>query len=128
VACAANRRDGKPLNIDLRVHRLSGERFVGIARDVSREMAQAEVATQQAGYYRGLFRNNASGVVVFDSDMRITAVNPALAAMLKYSERGLIGKPLADFIAPEGKPEATRFSLTCAAISASTRGIATVFT
>lgn len=106
VACAANRRDGKRLDVDLRVHRLSEDRFVGIARDVSREMAQAELSRQQAGYYRGLFRNNTSGVVEFDSDLRITAINPALASMLKRPERDLVGQRLPDFIAPEGASEA----------------------
>ena len=100
-ACRARRLGGGEVEMDLRIRRLDRERFLGIARDMTREMQLAEASKQQAAYYRGLFLNNSSGVAVFDEQMRITASNRALASLLKYSEAELQGSRLLDFVADE---------------------------
>ena len=106
VSCAQNGKDGRSLNADLRMRRLAQNRFLGIARDLSREAELAEANQRQAAYYRGLFQNNTSGVAVFDEKQILTAANHALVTLLKYSQKELVGKPLIDLVPPECQEEA----------------------
>ena len=106
VSCAQNGKDGRSLNSDLRMRRLTQTRFLGIARDLSREAELAEANQRQAAYYRGLFQNNTSGVAVFDDKQVLTATNHALVNLLKYSQKELLGKKLIDLVPPEFHPEA----------------------
>lgn len=106
LLCRARCIGGGQMMMDLRVRRLDKERFLGIARDMTREMQLAESNRQQAAYYRGLFLNNTSGVAVLGEDLRISASNRALSLLLKQPSKQLEGRPLIDFVAPEAQPEA----------------------
>ena len=106
VSCTQNGKDGRKLNADLRMRRLADTRFLGIARDMSREAELAEANQRQAAYYRGLFQNNTSGVAVFDEKQILTATNHALVTLLKYSQKELVGRPLIDLVPPECQDEA----------------------
>lgn len=106
VSCTQNCKDGRVLNSDLRMRRLSDTRFLGIARDLSREAELAEANQRQAAYYRGLFQNNTSGVAVFDEKQVLTATNHALVTLLKYSQKEMVGRPLIDLVPEECQDEA----------------------
>ena len=106
ASCVQVAKDGRTLNADLRVRRLADLRFLGIARDMSREAELADVNQRQAAYYRGLFQNNTSGVAVFDEKQQLTATNHALVNLLKYSQKELLGRPLIDLVPPECQDEA----------------------
>ncbi|MDB6137213.1 MAG: Sensor protein, partial [Verrucomicrobiaceae bacterium] len=106
VTCVQNRKDGRALNSDLRLRRLADKRFLGIARDLSREAELAEATQRQAAYYRGLFQNNTSGVAVFDEKQILTATNHALVNLLKYSQKELVGRPLIDLVPEDFQDEA----------------------
>ncbi len=106
ASCVLNCKDGRTLNADLRVRRLADQKFLGIARDLSREAELAEANQRRAAYYRGLFQNNTSGVAVFDDKQRLTATNHALVKLLKYSQKELVGKPLIDLVPVECQAEA----------------------
>ena len=106
VSCVQNGKDGRSLNADLRVRRLADQRFLGIARDMSREAELADANQRQAAYYRGLFQNNTSGVAVFNEKQLLTATNHALVTLLKYSQKELLGRPLIDLVPTECQAEA----------------------
>lgn len=108
IACHLNRPDQLRVSIDLRIRRLSNEHYLGIARDMSDEMALAEVTRQQAAYYRGLIENNTSGVAVFDKSLRIVATNRALASLLKKTAKQVMKHSLVDLLAPESEAEGKR--------------------
>jgi PAS domain S-box-containing protein len=110
LACDAISRDRKAsaIDIDLRIRRLDENRYMGIARDITQERRVAEEMHQQAGYYKGLFRNNTSGVAVFDKDLKLAAVNRALANLLKYTEKELLGRSMIDCIAPHCQEDAKK--------------------
>ena len=107
VSCSQNCKDGNSFNADLRMRRLAQNRYLGIARDLSREAELAEANQRQAAYYRGLFQNNISGVVVFDEKQTLTATNHALVNLLKYSQKELLGKKLIELV-PEEHQHAAR--------------------
>ncbi|MDB6075135.1 MAG: hypothetical protein JWO89_2775, partial [Verrucomicrobiaceae bacterium] len=106
VSCVQTGKDGRTLNADLRVRRLADKRFLGIARDLSREAELAVANQRQAAYYRGLFQNNTSGVAVFDEKQVLTATNHALVTLLKYSQKEMVGRRLIDLVPPECQDQA----------------------
>ena len=108
ILCHLQQPDKRLVSIDLRIRRLSTERYLGIARDMSDEMALAQATHRQAVYYRGLIENNTSGVAVFDKAWRIATTNRALAAMLKRPEKQVLGHSLVEFLAPESEAEGKR--------------------
>ncbi|MEO6104482.1 MAG: PAS domain S-box protein, partial [Pseudoxanthomonas sp.] len=80
--------------------------FTGSALDVQdrREMQQALVRSENK--YRTLVEQSHVGVFIMDR-VDVVYVNRALADMLGYSEKSLVGKPYASVIAPEAAPEVT---------------------
>jgi len=106
VTCQLQCRSGGTVVVDLRLRRLSEQRYLGIARDVSREVAIADATTRQAAYYRGLFQHNISGVAVFDEALQIIAVNPALCRLLHRREKNLLNTSIFAIVAPECLGEA----------------------
>ncbi len=101
VTCKLQCHNGGTIVVDLRLRRLSDQRYLGIARDISREVALADENYRQAAYYRGLFHNNISGVAVFDEKLHIIAANPALCRLLHRREKTLLGTSVLDIVAPE---------------------------
>lgn len=105
-SCVQTGKDGRTISSDLRMRRLADKRFLGIARDLSREAELAEANQLQAAYYRGLVQNNTSGVAVFNEKQVLTATNHALVNLLKYSQKELLGRKLIDLVPDEHQTEA----------------------
>lgn len=98
-------RDGTRTKVEIVLRRLPGERILVTTRDIREQLAAEEYTRRQAAYYRGLFENNPSGVVVFDSNLQITKVNPALKKMLSYTERQLVQMRVPDLMDGQHKPD-----------------------
>jgi PAS domain S-box-containing protein len=98
ATCEANPKGRSAIQVDLRIRRLDTQHCLGIARDVSKDIALAEHDRRQTAYYRSLFRNNISGVLVLGENLRITSANHALTTLLKCAERDLVGHTLIEFV------------------------------
>lgn len=106
IECEIVLRNGKHLNAELRYRCLDEKRILCIIRDLSRDAQLADATHKQTAYYRGLFQNNTSGAVIFDDQLRILAVNPALTSLLRYLQYELVGKLLIDIVAAGSVDEA----------------------
>lgn len=51
--------------------------------------------------YRRLFETTTEGIIVIDTDRRLTMVNKVLADMLGYTEMEMYGKPIVDLLHPD---------------------------
>jgi PAS domain S-box-containing protein len=81
-------------------------RLVGTTEDVTAKRAlEAERAAADA-HYRRLVANAPYAIYALDSGARFTELNPAGEALLGRSARDLIGKHIAEIIAPEDLPRA----------------------
>ncbi|HYR26045.1 MAG TPA: PAS domain S-box protein, partial [Aquabacterium sp.] len=93
------RKDGSLLHVNLRSGTVSlsdGQYVVAFMRDISeRIQAQAELAESEARY-RTMMSTAMDGVVIFDQQTRILAVNEAYAAMSGYSRAELLQMRVAD--------------------------------
>ncbi len=75
-----------------------------LERDIAeRERAEQELAASEARY-RHVVDLMPEGLWVIDAESRTTFANPTMAAMLGYTVREMMGRPLADFVAPEDVP------------------------
>lgn len=97
------RRDGSLYPAEMTVRRLADDRLLALSRDVTQQQEQDQATRRQMAYYKGLFENNPSGVVVFDSTLRITGSNPALRRMLGYTDRILLRMNLEGLLATESR-------------------------
>lgn len=98
-------KDGSKYKVEVVLRRLPEERVLVTTRDIRERIAAEEYTRRQAAYYRGLFENNPSGVVVFDTSLRITKVNQALRRMLGYTDRQLIQMRVPDLLDVNNRPE-----------------------
>lgn len=98
--------DGTIVPVEITVGALSGGRALAISRDITHRK-QAELERQaKENYYRGLFENNNSGVLVLNPAGILTDVNPALARMVQRERAELIGQKFDKFLAPEYRSKA----------------------
>ena len=92
-----------PLPVDIHIGQLPAGHLLLQFRDTT-ERNQRDAAKQAEGsYYRGLFENNTSGVVVFDKSLQIEKANRALRKMLGLRIRDVEDRRLRDLIAPSGR-------------------------
>ncbi len=97
------RKNGTQYPAEVSLRRISGNRALVLTRDITHQEEQAEATRRQMAYYRGLFENNASGVAVFDQDLYLTEINPALRRMLGYTDKQMLRMRLPDLLAAESE-------------------------
>lgn len=98
-------KGGGRMKVEIVLRRLPGERILVTTRDIREQLAAEEFTRRQAAYYRGLFENNPAGVVVFDTDLVITKVNPALRRMLGYTDKQLTQMRVPDLLDEQNRPD-----------------------
>lgn len=84
------RKDGSTYPVEVRLQFSSSESgnvFVAVILDIT-ERQNTEASLTKAA---SLFNRSREGIVILDSDNRVSAVNQALTALLGYSEQELIG-------------------------------------
>lgn len=72
-----------------------------LAEKVDEKQELIAVLTETEERFRSIFEGAAIGIALADMSGRIITANPALAQMLGYSERELIGKRFTDFTPPD---------------------------
>ncbi len=122
---AALRRDGRLDNVETRLRRRNGEVITvhesiswergadgveileGIALDITPRLAAesalrvaAEALRESEARYRNIFENGLGFLCTHDLDGRLLSVNPAAAGALGATPAELVGRSLADFLAP----------------------------
>lgn len=100
--------DGTIVPVEITVGALSGGRALAISRDIThRKQAERERQAKE-NYYRGLFENNNSGVLVLDRSGVLTDANPALARMLQKERAELIGQKFEKILSPDHRAKGSQ--------------------
>ena len=58
--------------------------------------------------YRNIIETTNEGILIIDSELKITYVNKHMTEMLGYNQEEIIGKPWSDFFDEEGKAISNR--------------------
>lgn len=100
--------DGTIVPVEITVGALSDGRALAISRDIThRKQAEIERLAKE-NFYRGLFENNNSGVLIIDRRGVLTDANPALAQMLQSERSELIGQNFDKIFAHEHRTKAAQ--------------------
>lgn len=100
------RKDGSPFWAEMVISPVlddDGEttHFVGVQRDITPRRQIEEALLQSEANYRAIYDHSLAGIAVLHSDGRLTQANPALSAILGYSQSELVGMTWKDFTHPE---------------------------
>lgn len=79
--------------------------FTGIARDITERKLGEEALRKSEAQYHRLIETAYEGVMMFDSEMRITYVNQRLAEMFGVSAEELIGTSAQEFVADAARAD-----------------------
>jgi PAS domain S-box-containing protein len=113
-------RDGTEIPLEARARFMRDRRgqvvgFHVIYRDL-RERRRAEAALRERETrYRDLFDGASDGIATFGLDGVITSVNPAWEAITGWTREELVGRPLAELLAPASRPAAASLPSVIAA-------------
>ncbi len=101
------RKDGSVFPVHLIVApRREGKKttgYYGIAEDITERKRAENSLRQSEEKYRNLAETLNEGIWLLDKGAKTTFVNPALAEMLGYSGKELLGTPAADFLDSAGE-------------------------
>jgi two-component system sensor histidine kinase VicK len=100
------RPDGQVRIVDMTAsaREIRGRRFATVVvHDVTEESTAAEAVLLSEQRFRALFESAPSGVVIIDSERKISDANSALGAMLGMPLAEMIGRSMVEFVAP-GEP------------------------
>ncbi|MFM7347559.1 MAG: ATP-binding protein [Tagaea sp.] len=95
---------GPPAHVTIDVEIRDG-RARGIARDAGREREMAEALRRSERTFRRFFENAPVGVALIDPGGRLTETNAAFRRSIGVDRETAIGRPLADFVAPEDRED-----------------------
>jgi PAS domain S-box-containing protein len=76
-------------------------------REVSRARAEAALRDSEARYRR-IFEQAHDIILTADLDQIITDINPAAAELMEAPREEIVGRPISDFVTPEGFEQTTR--------------------
>ena len=76
-------------------------RSIGVVQDVTEQMRAEEALRRSEAQYRRIVETAVEGVIVLDSEARMTLVNQQMAARLGYTIAEMVGQPFAAFLDAE---------------------------
>ena len=91
---------GKETLFEATLARLDADRAVCVARDVTGRKAAEQALRESEDRFRLLSEAALEGIAISEEG-KVVACNSALAAMLGCSLEEMVGRPVADFVAPE---------------------------
>jgi two-component system cell cycle sensor histidine kinase/response regulator CckA len=95
---------GPPAHVTIDIERAGG-RTRALAREAGREREMAEALRRSERNFRRFFENAPVGVALVDPGGRLTETNAAFRRSIGVDREAAVGRPLADFVAPEEREE-----------------------
>jgi PAS domain S-box-containing protein len=81
-------------------------RILGISREITERKRAEKILQEEEAKYRRIYETALEGIWGLDTSYHIVFVNPKMADILGYPAEEILGRSVADFIAPDEKSEA----------------------
>ncbi len=91
--------------LDITEHKRAEKALRELQKDLERRVRQRTAELEKAtAYLNALIEHSPVGIVVFDSQNRVELCNPAFERMFQYTREEIIGRDLAEWLAPQERP------------------------
>lgn len=117
MATELRTKNGENQRVELTVAPIAGEdsrsEQVAILRAIGDDVTAKtqEALERERAFFRQLFQNSPSGIVILDTDDRVVEANEPFYRMFKLRPEDTVGRYLTDLIVPDDlRPEATELS------------------